>query len=541
MIPSHHFPPQYRFQVLLTSSYLNLSMTASIISEAFANDGNNIPWDEEIDLPACALQDDGDKSWSSIDGAPSDQWRRLGQVRRRYLLDEDRRKGRLTFDLNMAYDVDRYFQVADRVSNLILGRERNIDDADVFLRLKSQALDQFHNIYRTGKSLEEAYVMGYRMVTFLTDCLPNHPGFHHPSASARRNQTFQQLEKLQAGLDDLALKIDEAQADSFAENFDPLSIVSADYGSDDEGISDDAVRNWIKLGGSFQQCPQKSQVESPATTIDTSGTISFEASDCSSSDDDLTEQQQSNHVHTNVVVQEGPAVMVELGTSFLEKIAAEEVKYESDSEATDSWAQCETKDDFGSNAHPTCQMDAIARAADKLNPASTINLSPTGESRSAMSGPRPDPPAHIARVPSSEQVVGEEFETSFVSEEKLEMEACEQNRPLSFRVTMLQHDQPGNDIFESREADIDRRASDASVAVGVERRTCRRHGVPRESAVLSEIEKFLDSSFEYDPGSVVESSMVLFPSRTVSNEQLLAGRRAAPAKRMDDTGWIHFD
>jgi hypothetical protein len=85
-------------------------MTASTL------DVDNIPWDEAIELPSRLDLDDVDASWSSIDGAPSDDWRKLGQIRRKQLLDEDRRKGRQSFDLNIHCQVDRYFQVAHRVS-----------------------------------------------------------------------------------------------------------------------------------------------------------------------------------------------------------------------------------------------------------------------------------------------------------------------------------------------------------------------------------------------------------------------------------------
>ena len=92
-------------------------MGASTIPETFADDVDNMPWDEAIERPIRSFLDDVDESWSSIDGAPSDDWRRLGQTRRKQLLDEDRRKGRLSFDLNVHCQVDKYFQVAQRVSS----------------------------------------------------------------------------------------------------------------------------------------------------------------------------------------------------------------------------------------------------------------------------------------------------------------------------------------------------------------------------------------------------------------------------------------
>lgn len=91
-------------------------MTASTLPETFADERNDMPWDEAIEPPIYTVLDDIDESWSSIDGAPSDDWRRLGQARRKHLVEEDRRRGQLSFDLNIRCHVDRYFQVAHRVS-----------------------------------------------------------------------------------------------------------------------------------------------------------------------------------------------------------------------------------------------------------------------------------------------------------------------------------------------------------------------------------------------------------------------------------------
>lgn len=95
-------------------------MATIIISETFSDDNNCMPWDEAIEqLHGRALEDDTiDKSWSSIDGEPSDEWRGPGRSRRKYLLQEDKRGGGLDFELNNNCQVGRYFQIAHRVSSL---------------------------------------------------------------------------------------------------------------------------------------------------------------------------------------------------------------------------------------------------------------------------------------------------------------------------------------------------------------------------------------------------------------------------------------
>ena len=46
---------------------------------------------------------------------PSEQWRKLGQAKRRRMLEQDRRQGGLNFQLNVSCSIDRYYQVARRV------------------------------------------------------------------------------------------------------------------------------------------------------------------------------------------------------------------------------------------------------------------------------------------------------------------------------------------------------------------------------------------------------------------------------------------
>lgn len=80
-------------------------------------DCNSMPWDEVDDerRRKDLAHEYEYFEQSSIDGAPSDEWRRIGQARRKFLLEQDCQKGGTLFDLNTSCDVDRYFQVANRV------------------------------------------------------------------------------------------------------------------------------------------------------------------------------------------------------------------------------------------------------------------------------------------------------------------------------------------------------------------------------------------------------------------------------------------
>ena len=73
-----------------------------------------MPWDEGDEIVGKASLA-GNVYKCATDVRPSDTWRRIGQARRRFLLEEDKRKGGTTFDLNLNYKVDRYFEVANRV------------------------------------------------------------------------------------------------------------------------------------------------------------------------------------------------------------------------------------------------------------------------------------------------------------------------------------------------------------------------------------------------------------------------------------------
>merc|ERR1719162_1218541 len=90
-------------------------------------------------------------------GPDETRWRSHGLARRRKILDVDRRNGGRNFSLSFDCSVQRYFSVAQG------------------------ALEQFHELYQKGSSvddeheLEELYVMGFRIISFLTECLPKHP------------------------------------------------------------------------------------------------------------------------------------------------------------------------------------------------------------------------------------------------------------------------------------------------------------------------------------------------------------------------------
>lgn len=285
-------------------------------------------------------------------------------------------------------------------------------------------------------------MMGHRIVTFLTDCLPQHPGlFRSPEV---RERTRNELERLQECLEDLAVRIDEEECNHFVANFDPALLAMEDDDDDDvtedstvedededenslstsgdkmictppKGgsnsslVGDDAKRTRLVRFEDWEDFPKsgsqdvdtplydRKHVESPtAETVGTTGTGSsiepLDSFNVSSSSDEIgRESRYSPELHTNTsnshTARSSDYVSdseddtsngedeksssshlypVHVRLDFLERIANEEVEYETDSEAADSWAQGDGESAYNGPAPsssagaPTCDPARIA-------------------------------------------------------------------------------------------------------------------------------------------------------------------------------------
>jgi hypothetical protein len=211
---------------------------------------------------------------------------------------------------------------------------------------------------------EDTYIMGYRMISFLMVYLPQHPEYKSPEAAEMREETRYELDQLQSCLERLALQIDEDQLNRFiTDDFEPI----VDDFSDSE-----SGNGSLEQGNDFQSTPQKQQTanwepfanwgpesqrkqaDSPTVdTVATTGTESLEQYEISSdeSEKELSEPQgqlgysqdfyddDEGDYHDEQSPSRFHTVELELDSDFLERIASEDVKYETDSEAMDSWAQ----------------------------------------------------------------------------------------------------------------------------------------------------------------------------------------------------------
>ena len=334
-------------------------------------------------------------------GPDEARWRAHGLAKRQRLLEDDQRKGGRTFHVSFGdTSVHRYFSVAH------------------------WALEQFHELYQNENgNLEETYVMGYRIVSFLTECLPKHPGF--ASAPDIRRRAKVELDLLKECLEDVALQIDEETCNTFVDDFDPLFVVGDD---DDDSVTESSssgavssqasslktqivvsspekksrmvrFENWEELQAEMEEHPSdeyRKSLESPTTvrTTDTSITEPMDTSYLStSSDSDSPAAPRRTHEaverlgrveldmgvedpHDHDVGGENDAAFPSLHKhyfyrqvhlDFLEQIASEEVPFEtdSDSDAADSWEQSpDDQKDYlapsSSGAAPTCDPARIA-------------------------------------------------------------------------------------------------------------------------------------------------------------------------------------
>jgi hypothetical protein len=227
-----------------------------------------------------------------------------------------------------------------------------------------QALDQFYKLYNNRTELEETYLMGHRMISFLSEYLPRHPDYISPEVAELRQESLQELLHIRHCLEDVALRIDEYHVNKLIDEFDPiLDDDSMSNGSFREGYGDVAEQRstpikqppnandepWEPFANWGSESKRSKGADSLTimdctSTVVTTGTGSIEAYETSSEDissedndpePDFSDSDDESLTCSHVYSME----LDELPRDFLKKIASEDVRYETDSEAMDSWAQ----------------------------------------------------------------------------------------------------------------------------------------------------------------------------------------------------------
>ena len=232
-----------------------------------------------------------------------------------------------------------------------------------------QSLDQFHRMKTERDDPEMNYVMGNRILNFLTECLPTHPDYQKPLAFKIRNKIRQAAESLTICLEDIAISIDERvcnQVVDFGPEFDSILMKNGD---DDDTVSTCSTQ----YNGPIKQTwpPFEAKFgDSPTTTLTTIGTESERHSDLSSSFDDSDHDDKDKESNfpdfaDNEEEEEMPFFIHESNSEwedYLFRVANEDFPFECDSDADDSWAQNEQLDfstseflqfDIGSACDPT--------------------------------------------------------------------------------------------------------------------------------------------------------------------------------------------
>lgn len=269
-------------------------------------------------------------------------WRRHGEARRRELLRQDKAEGGTSFFLNRKCNIQKYFHVADRV------------------------LAQFRQLYQNRSDLEEIYVMGHRLIAFFSVALPRHPRYRSvdPVISALRDKSLYDLDWIRKRLEVIALRIDEHQLNQF--------IVNEAQKKNTSHVTDQIRDPDVPRDVSFETSFDSTEQERNNKDWETFSGWSLKVSDESNERVQLKTSDvsfDSNEIETPVTIDdevmhsdpgyilylesddesskdsEGGAVVFSLqddgvvDSSFLKAIASEEVQFETDSEAADSWAQ----------------------------------------------------------------------------------------------------------------------------------------------------------------------------------------------------------
>ncbi len=178
--------------------------------------------------------------------------------------------------------------------------------------------------------------MGHRLVSFLEFALPQHPEYHLSSYRSQRLKSQQFLQYIREQIEQVAMEIDEIELNAYMVlHFDPAedgSLTSVEEVEDTwqaftgwdapSGVETDTSSRENSSDEEYRFELPEAQEEFPDPDVQFYG-IPLEDDDDDSNVSDVSLQPLS---------------------AFLLKIAKEDVVYESDSEAEDSWAQSDAVD-----------------------------------------------------------------------------------------------------------------------------------------------------------------------------------------------------
>mmetsp|Transcript_6449 Transcript_6449/g.11497 ORF Transcript_6449/g.11497 Transcript_6449/m.11497 type:complete len:416 (-) Transcript_6449:55-1302(-) len=118
-----------------------------------------------------------------------EKWRSHGRALRARLLLEDEENGGTSFVLNSDSSIDMYYKVAEKIH------------------------DQFAEAYESQQELKDTYVLGHRLIHFLSRGLPTHVQYlsDEPAIAELRSKGHERLVRLIQELEYVALLIDQEE------------------------------------------------------------------------------------------------------------------------------------------------------------------------------------------------------------------------------------------------------------------------------------------------------------------------------------------
>jgi hypothetical protein len=214
---------------------------------------------------------------------------------------------------------------------------------------------KFNTAFDKGSDIEATYVMGNRLSHFLTEALPRHPDYmkKDPLVARLREKSFQSLVHIKKKMDSLALRIDEEQLNQYIMNdFDPFADEDDEStSSNDEAnnISSSLVNSllaahdpqWENFDGwSFDMPDKMAKLATDKVEFDKElSALAWKDLNESTETEDTSNETFSLSEHSFQASDDNEPIYDSYGLDFLKRIASEAVRYESDSDAADSWAQ----------------------------------------------------------------------------------------------------------------------------------------------------------------------------------------------------------
>lgn len=264
-------------------------------------------------------------------------WRRYGIDRRRQLLEQDELEGGNKFHLNYQCRIQGYFALSEKI------------------------IAQFNDSFANESDIEVVYVMGNRLCHFLTEALPRHPAYmkKDPLVSRLREKSLQSLVHINKRIEALALRIDEEQLNKYImHDFDPFADDDDDDSCSSSGsemdhftqsCSNSAIANndpqWESFDGWSFDLPDKlKRKANQQMSYDNNNLPPCKDVDVSAETEDTSNETFSSSERSFQASDDYEPIYAGFGLDFLRRIASESVRYETDSDADDSWAQeCESE------------------------------------------------------------------------------------------------------------------------------------------------------------------------------------------------------